>query len=407
MHKPISSFFRRYFLPFIFFLTALNSAAFLFYQIGIHIETTQMMAALQKGETAPPYQHLSFFSSLILSLLFAILLSLFRNFSFHTLFTSSLILCAGLGGLSIFAFPPSIAPFFAKYLCPFLLPVVGWGYINQIASRLEGKYYFPLTLIASLASGLIINLAILNPIQKLIPLDSSYYIPILWIVSIVFLAFAGLIYLKIQSKLEEGHLEEIQLETEGLKTSAILLATLLAGFGLLTHFTQLAIKHNMSLILQATEYSSKMRELSFLLGVGTLIASLLGAFLGFQIFIKKGWYFSVLSTLALSLLAVVICFFYPNTRFLGGYKSLLQGLHCAWIFPLVQIAFLSFSKEKRFYLQAWIFLVIAPFLEKIATFLVEMWFPVKPILWLIISAGILLIMALSARAVTRRHRTLV
>ncbi len=47
----------------------------------------------------------------------------------------------------------------------------------------------------------------------------------------------------------------------------------------------------------------------------------------------------------------------PASRFI------LRGFEFAWIFPLVQIAFLSYPQKDRFAIQAYAFLVIAPLLE--------------------------------------------
>jgi hypothetical protein len=122
----------------------------------------------------------------------------------------------------------------------------------------------------------------------------------------------------------------------------------------------------------------------------------------------QGWKKAVLIAPLLGLLATLGVILKPAPISSMIDMSLLKGLQYAWIFPLIQMAFLTYPLRLRVLIQACVVLVFAPLFEVIMPFLAQLFVVTGVDSWagLILSLAILGVMAWCARWIGKRNRDL-
>ncbi len=348
--------------------------------------------------------------------IFACFIFLIESIPFRKIF----LFCSAFSFLllfsSIFIFQRSNATYFiTSVFCPSILPLLGWAYINQMLSPVEGiKYYFLLNAIVGLAitpfrliSSTLLKYGLSDNSDSLL---SPLWLLILF--SLIALCFA-LVWTCdrwIYKKFYRGEQQQkIAIAPNKSWTSILLLAVILSSLKQVTLLNGALVKTKIQEITGSMrEYLIMMHSHVSMMGIGIFILVLLSLFIGPRILQSKGWRFGILITPVIAGLAIIMVLITPNPFILHSEQAILNGLESAWIFPLIQVAFLYYVRKSRFVIQAWIFLVVAPIIELGFRF-AKRGLEILNIGWIgdIVSAFFILgIMILSAFLLTRGDKTL-
>lgn len=270
--------------------------------------------------------------------------------------------------LSILFFDQSPLGFWiCSGICTQILPVLGWGFINQMATRSDGeKNYFLLHFLIGL------SMTPLSFLPSLAHKHSSFY---LW--SLLGGAIGSMILANVC--LKKSELPQPEKETSSLKLgpTVALLGLLASSFRLLNIFYAPVANLKLNTYLQAhpeiassaAAYGTLISQYEKWIGAGTILLSFLSLWLGPLVLRKRNWSFAILSAIFIGIGSLLLTPFSSHPYFLGSQIALMGALHYFWIFPLIQIAFLKFDLKDRFFLQAAVFLVVVPSIENSSSFI--------------------------------------
>jgi len=253
--------------------------------------------------------------------------------------------------------------FLLSLVKPGLLTVVVWGVINQITKLSEGmKYYIPVALF----SGLLLTppsffgAAIEQP--ELLILGS--------IVSLIATLF---VFRSICKKLPlERWAEDPQEKAEPSTIfSPVIFGFAFGGFTLMSTLMRTFIK-----ALPKEGTPAWFSNYPLIIGVGVLTLTIPVAYFGYWLLKKKGWQLAVLTpplivsqAIALSYVLHLLNLF--TAEFIVINQVLLATLSSAFLFPVLQIGYLSLPKTNRFSTKAWAEIIIVPLIAGSGSFIVQ------------------------------------
>lgn len=292
-------------------------------------------------------------AQLISAFICALLIFLVRNRDLRKIFRLTLAIISILLILSVFVFDRSkISYFITVIFCPTIFLFIGWAYINQMATMVEGiKYYFAFNFITNFVS----------PQFSLIPwvLFNKY---IMLFIALSCLGFAFALDKFIFSKFYKT--ENKQLTAFLTLKTVFALSIILSGIRLFSIITSHAFQERIvKAATSAVAYGNMIGDYMLALKITILLLTALSIFVGQRIILAKGWRFGVMIAPILAILLTIITLAIEKPIVLIISETILKSLRIAWLIPMVQIALLSYDKNKRFALQACIFLVISPLLE--------------------------------------------
>lgn len=304
--------------------------------------------------------------SLLSIALFVALIVLLRNTPFKTIFHTTLAFSAVAMIMSVYVFHSSLTTyFFAAFFCPKAITLIGWAYINQLTNKNEGiKYYFALTLVASLIAGLFSY----SPIaanhfltQYYSQAPNMYPSLLLW----TGIASLGLIWLcdrGIHKRVHDNESAENVAITPNQWVSAIGLGILVCGLQLVQSINGPEFKSSLKQLL-GLDFAAFMAQYAFGLGLATLGLAVISVVYGPKLIEKFGWKSTILVAPVIAGIALVCNTMQVNAPTLVARQAIPIVFSYFWIIPLIQIAFLNYAKKNRFSLQAWTFLVVAALLR--------------------------------------------
>ena len=380
------------FFPLTVMLVFLGISSTLSYKIGAYLQDLLMY----KGVNLASIQTWSYIGSSLLFLGF--LLSL-KDISFRKIFRISLILVAVLLTLSLYVFPDTqLSYFFATLICPKLLIVLGWAYINQLTYQVEGSsYYFALGCAASLVLG---ALAFMPPLFNA---TSPSYPEGLFFAALASLGAVLLLDRWMFRKLpERGEFLVTKISLPQRWSSIVCLSFLLAGLPLLVHLNAPSFRTELEPLAQtSSDYVSFVGRHSMAVGVGSLLFLFVSLFLGPKLLRSQGWKVTTLLSPILAALTIIALFISQDPSVHSFSQVMFKGLDYAWVIPLVQIAFLSYSQKDRFLMQGLSFLVISPLFEWLGNLVFLRSFPA-----LVISLIVIVLMIVSIVRLAKNNRAL-
>ena len=253
--------------------------------------------------------------------------------------------------------------FLLSLVKPGLLTIVVWGVINQITKLSEGmKYYIPLALFSGL---------LLTPPSFF---ETAFeHSRLLILGSIVFLVATLFVFRSICKKLPLERWEEDTKEKAepSTITTPIIFGFAFGGFTLMSTLMRTFIK-----ALPKDGTPAWFSNYPLIIGIGVLTLSIPVAYFGYWLLKKKGWQLAVLTpplivsqSIALSYVLHLLNAF--TAEFVVINQVLLATLSSAFLFPVLQIGYLSLPKANRFSTKAWAEIIIVPLVAGSGTFIVQ------------------------------------
>jgi hypothetical protein len=297
---------------------------------------------------------------------FAALIVLLRNIDFKMIFRATVVFSglAMLIGGSLF--PNSLITYFLiAFFCPKALLLLGWAYINQMANKHEGiRYYFALNFMAGILVCFI-NIVSQILFVWLFNSGNATVLPSLpaWF-GIICLVLVWIFDRIIHKRMNENEEAENTLTTQIKWLPVTCLGIIASGLSVVYKINQPEFTAQMKKLFATNhEYICSIPRYSVISGCAILCFSAFTMFIGPKIVEKKGWKYAVLIAPIAVFLAILLSSAKITTWTFPVGQLITQFSNKAWIILLVQIAFLSYAKKTRFYLQAWTFLVVAALIE--------------------------------------------
>lgn len=250
-------------------------------------------------------------------------------------------------------------------VCSYLfVPILAWGVLNQITAKSEAfRYYIPMAIISSFIAKIFFPLPNLFNESLMVGLSILYFLVAFFLFKYFLSAFKP-------DQVDKGQVVNLK-DYRGM---IFWLGFLFISFGMAEILFRRAFEVQLFVLFNSGGY------LSFI-GLGVGIVAILCWVVGNPMLQKRGWSLTgrlgIIITLITGIFAVVSILFvslYPMANplplFPVGmlYQSLLRGLHFFLIFPLVQIIYLTFSKEVRFKAKVWAEVIVASLLGMIPPF---------------------------------------
>lgn len=368
------SFLKKLFLPLALFLALVNLVSVQ----SIHLRNIFQTNALSKGvDYTGFFQNAELFSVAI----FALLIWSVRKVNFRKIFYSTLLLVALLLIGSVLMGDTKISCFITGIFCSQLLLFIGWAYVNQIFNLSQGaKSYFALNFVVGL---LLTPLSFIKMTELVTPISS-------WSPLFVSLVALGLIWACdrwIQSKLKDFKPDLSSVAPSGFAKTTLSLGLMISALNLAFFLISFSFKSGMvKNLVNVNDYAGMMGNYALMSGISILAFTLLSLWVGPKILQTQGWRKAFLIAPALGLLATLGVILKPVPIASLIDMSLLKSLQYAWIFPLIQIAFLTYPLRLRVFIQACVVLVFAPLFEVAVPFImmlgIDSW--VEPLLSLVI-----------------------
>ncbi len=253
--------------------------------------------------------------------------------------------------------------FLLSVVKPGLLTVVVWGVINQITKLSEGmKYYIPLAIF----SGLLLT----PPSFFGTALGTSRLLILGSIVSLIATLF---VFRSVCKKLPLERWEEDPQEKPEPSTifTPVIFGFAFGAFTLMSTLMRTFIK-----ALPKDGTPAWFSNYPLIIGIGVLTLTIPVAYLGYWLLKKKGWQLAVLTpplivsqSIALSYVLHLLNIF--TAEFIVINQVLLATLSSAFLFPVLQIGYLSLPKANRFSTKAWAEIIIVPLIAGSGSFIVQ------------------------------------
>lgn len=298
-------------------------------------------------------------------LFFTASLLFLRTFDFSTIFKGSLALIAILLIACLYFFQNPWISYVGTTFCSKLSLILGWGYLNQITNPQDGsRYYFLLATV----SGILLTLARITPLFIVGTVQASPYLPMLLLICLAALTLTLPIDQWIQRDLTDKEtFPPLTIQPVNIAFVIGSLAIVFGGLKMLDSLNNPWFVTQMRTIFDtAITYSKGMEQHKKFLSTGILIISVLSVFLGPLALKKTGWRWSLLAAPIVGFISLLLLRFYPQIQSHSVSQTLLKSVESCWVFPLIQIAVLTYLKKDRFFIQGMIFLSLVPLLQLIA-----------------------------------------
>ncbi len=241
-------------------------------------------------------------------------------------------------------------------LCPTLISVLLWGYVNQITHLREGlKYYIPIAILGGICSSLLYRGASQLVIKSSDPLLMSY----IYALFLVLMAVVLLMWMNRKIPHDRWSSEEDEAVEKNPGKPILAFGYALGAFGFIQLFLNLIFKESFRKLFDSpNQYSLFLANHSIMIGAGTIAITLIVLFVGPLLVKYKSWRFtSLITPVFAAAFLIAIWLGLPILK----YNQLIFGaMGQALLFPVMQIAYLSLRKENRFKTKAWAELVIVP-----------------------------------------------
>jgi ATP/ADP translocase len=248
-------------------------------------------------------------------------------------------------------------------LCPTLISVLLWGYVNQITHLREGlQYYIPLSILGSICSSLLQRGASHLLIKTSDPLLMSF----IYALFLVLMAVVLLMWLNRKISLDRWTSEEDEAVEKNPGKPILAFGYALGALGFVQLFLNVNFKESFRKLFDSpAQYSLFLANHSIMIGAGTIVITLIVLFVGPLLLKYKGWRFtSLISPVVAAAFLIAIWLGLPILK----YNQLVFGaIGQALLFPVMQIAYLSLRKENRFKTKAWAELIVVPLFVSLAS----------------------------------------
>ncbi len=244
--------------------------------------------------------------------------------------------------------------FLIGLLKPSIFLILIWGFANQITRLAEGmKYYIFLALVAGVS---LVPFTLLGQAASLV--QTRFFL----VGSILCLSLAWLLFRSLCKKIpDERWEEEPGTPIEPSRTSYIFIFGLAFGaFRLMKSLLSYFIK-----LLPKEQTPTWIAEYPLITGIGVLTLTIPCLFLGYWLLKKKGWLLTVLTPALIVSQSIALSYvFYLAHLFAAEMlvfnEILLTTFSTAFLFPVLQIGYLSLPKANRFHTKAWAEIVFTP-----------------------------------------------
>ena len=385
------SFIKKLFIPYALIISLLGAASKLAMELGFYFKMS-LPCQERISNTAKSM------TELVIIGVFAVAIFLLRKCCFRKIFIASLWIsgfCIAVSGWILGSIQIS---YFISFIIAFkLLMLFSWAYINQYTSfETSRSYYF-----------------FLNPIYCLLVypitfvLSNVYFskdnsLNLLIITPLAFIAVSYLIHLWIQRIVTQIKPVEHEVCSKAgiasyLGFGVILNALFSSMFLLNPLFTENAKSNNSS----HQAFSDFLFGHNMILIIGVACFVILAAIFGASLLKKIGWSSLILAVALIAFASTLPLLFSNDMNRLSAHRVIFFILLIAFIIPLVQIGFTSYSQHLRLPLQATAYLVVFP-LMMLGTRQLKIMEISSP--WIVII--LTLLMALSAAFIRRENKLL-